>query len=1157
AWSVEPSGTIRLGEIKLTGPIETIAIEDVERLETYRPVGTLKLGYRKNHRTHSAAEISAAILTSEIDDAGNLAVLDFVQLGAGGQVVRENGSTPVTDATAITNLGTAAAITGQGPFATDARDPAALFVPNANMIYNGGLRLRLDGWTGSGWVWSAGGGEGGYAYAYGTGTLVQTSRPMGAYAGETYTLSGETLSNLTGGLLRADVQWFKNAAGTIPTDTGSNGGSFQASGVTDWTRRFAAMVAPAGTVAARVRFFTEGVTTNGGPQAFRRLKLSRGSLQSPFSDEATDSALYASGSTIDSLMPAEIGSNVTELRTAAAFTGQTSWATYSGLTPGNVAGQVQYLDTAGNLSGIQRITDRRLNLLRRADGVTDLTEAAAITSLGTAAAITGQGAFATVSSAAYGSGLLTGFGSLAARNRARLGLEIYRADDSTLINDSDAITSLGTAAAIAGQGSLATRSRARFGLHVYRADDATLINDADAVTSLGTAAAFAGQGALATQNFALASRIPSGEISNIIPDSGYYDLAFWGNLGGVGSLADFDSGWASPRGIAITPSADFDFYSSFFDLEVGATYRIETRVWNNGAGGWTGGFQPLVHHPSVAWYSPLTGGSVSPGTHNVANGSVIANGDTGRVIKYFRCTAEVMRRIQFRFISTARGSNIQVYFQITKVAQLGKDILRNASAVPYSVAELETSLGTAASFTGQGAWATDARSPESVFNPPANLIPNGGFRLGLSRFSGGIFAWSAGGNEGPYVYTAYAGVTVASSDPIPVYGGGTYCLQCEIYGSTIGAGGYTATDIEYFSDAAGTVSVGYSTPVVGYQNDGWPLRSISSVAPGSAVSARIRLYTGNNSGAGISAWRRLKVARGAVATPFSDEATDGANMGKVIGKVVDPLIYNTQSILGIGGTTNLTPTYTVGGSNVTVNLPSHTRKVAGPSGPVTLTYGAGSGVVAFSTYWIAYIDDPQLTGFASPTIGFTASLDALLYPGRYPIASGTTPSAAGTGGGTGAPGGGGFPPECVSVSAFVAARGDLGNEEWKLSPLIRPGRDFVRVMLEDRTAGWALCTGNYVALAPGVRLILKNGRAIECSTSTPVTQPDFSTVLAEASRGALAAFNKGDGIGWSVIAEVIDIGEIEVSHLSCDGGTYLASMIPGEGVFTHNIAAKP
>lgn len=81
------------------------------------------------------------------------------------------------------------------------------------------------------------------------------------------------------------------------------------------------------------------------------------------------------------------------------------------------------------------------------------------TPLGTAAAIAGQGAFATVSTAAYGSALLTGFGTLAPRNKVSLADGfIFRADTTTSLTEALAITSLGTASAILNQAATATSS---------------------------------------------------------------------------------------------------------------------------------------------------------------------------------------------------------------------------------------------------------------------------------------------------------------------------------------------------------------------------------------------------------------------------------------------------------------------------------------------------------------------------------------------------------------------------------------------------------------------------------------------------------------------------------------------------------------------------
>jgi hypothetical protein len=123
------------------------------------------------------------------------------------------------------------------------------------------------------------------------------------------------------------------------------------------------------------------------------------------------------------------------------------------------------------------------------------------------------------------------------------------------------------------------------------------------------------------------------------------------------------------------------------------------------------------------------------------------------------------------------------------------------------------------------------------------------------------------------------------------------------------------------------------------------------------------------------------------------------------GRISDPTVYNAQAILGPRNVTNLVPTYTVGGSNVTINLPAHTRRITGPSGPIVLSYGAASGVEPFNAYWAAFVDDPNLTGFATPFVQITNDPNTLLFPGRYHIASGITPSSDGGGGSSGSGGG--------------------------------------------------------------------------------------------------------------------------------------------------------
>jgi hypothetical protein len=208
---------------------------------------------------------------------------------------------------------------------------------------------------------------------------------------------------------------------------------------------------------------------------------------------------------------------ITSLGTAAAITSQADWATYSGINTTNMAGRVGSLDTSGNLAGINKITDRRLTLLNRADGTTAVTEAAVVTSLGTASAITGQGSFATQSSVAYGSSYLSGFGTLAPLSNVTLGTNVRRADGVTSVTDATAITSLGTAASITGQGAFATVSTAAWGSQISgRPTELTDGRVSTALTSAGL----------------VQTRVPStllgnASASNIESDPYFVDTAAW------------------------------------------------------------------------------------------------------------------------------------------------------------------------------------------------------------------------------------------------------------------------------------------------------------------------------------------------------------------------------------------------------------------------------------------------------------------------------------------------------------------------------------------------------------------------------------------------------------------------------------------------------
>lgn len=601
------------------------------------------------------------------------------------------------------------------------------------------------------------------------------------------------------GTLACQLQWYK-ADGTASSVTAN---STVYSNSTGASGRFSAVVkSPSDAAFVRFRWFW-----NAGGAGGRVFELSEPMLRPAIT--LNYDIVLEDGTTkgTNNLLQTSLG-------TAAAITGQQAWATYSGLVPANVAGQVQNLSTGGALGSISNITNRRLTLLLRADGTTALTEADAITSLGTAASISGQAAWATYS------GLVPA-------------------------NVAGQVQNLSTGGALS---SLSNVTNRRLTL-LLRDDGTTALTEAASITALGTAAAIAGQQAWATYSGLVPANV-AGQVQNL-----------------------------------------------------------------------------------------STGGALSS-LSNVTN-----------------------RRLTLLFRDD------------------GSTALTEAAAI--------TSLGTAAAIAGQQAWATFSR----------------------------------------------------------------------------------------------------------------PTATISYLADG--------------------------------------------------GRVADPRIYNTQFMVGPRNVTNLVPTYTVGGSDVTVNLPAHDRVIAGPSGPVTLSYGAMSAAWPFSSYWAAYVDDPNLAGIASPTVTLTSNPNDLLYPGRYQVASGVTPSSGGSGGGTGGGGGGGGGwDNCVAAESFMPC-GKFASE-------IAVGDMLLAIDSDAPGEPFAIaCACNFIAEADCVEIVSASGIHLVLSASTPCTLADGTAVPASLVKGKSLAVRDQRGFRWEEITDVHLVGRRAVAHISIGGQTYAAGAQPGRFIFTHNGTAKP
>ncbi|WP_086619285.1 phage tail protein [Erythrobacter tepidarius] len=378
--------------------------------------------------TGQSAWATTTIPTSRLDyldNSGNLSSLDRVttrnlnQLNnrAWTNLYRADGTTPITDADAITSLGTAAAITGQGALATansvnyatqvvgSGRPETFVFGCRGNSAtaptgYSEGL---FDG---------AGNSIGGFVRSYrvfyrtfGSTTWVTQGFDVFGTAGQDTAMANYLNAIPTGAVvvvLSFDEPKGNRLGGGLPNAMYRCGASRSVFGRNNFAFRSAyALIGRAGIGEGMGTEYYRGDGDN-DPNAWisGTFTIVNGVPITGLTPiRGAQDIAYPNGVRLDELQPSEAGANITETRVAAAITGQSPWATTAIPTS-----RVNNLDNSGNLSSLANITTRNLNQLNnrawtnlyRADGTTPITDADAITSLGTAAAITGQGALATL-----------------------------------------------------------------------------------------------------------------------------------------------------------------------------------------------------------------------------------------------------------------------------------------------------------------------------------------------------------------------------------------------------------------------------------------------------------------------------------------------------------------------------------------------------------------------------------------------------------------------------------------------------------------------------------------------------------------------------------------------------------------------------------------
>lgn len=248
----------------------------------------------------------------------------------------------LADADVKTNLGTALGYINQTAWGTyTGYTPAQVTTPGANLIFNSAFDIGSTGWTTNSWngPYTSAGDASKFFMACsvnGQGLYTTDVTKINVFANTNYVVqvwgaAGGTSSGTNRPYFHID--WHNSSGGYISSSAlayitpGAGYAVWYVSGTSPPTAAYGRVVMQSGQIA-----------TGGGVVYVSKFKFEIGTTPSPWTDEATNSALYQSGQTIDSLKPAQVNADVTLSNTAAGITGQGTWATASNtpFSPGDL-----------------------------------------------------------------------------------------------------------------------------------------------------------------------------------------------------------------------------------------------------------------------------------------------------------------------------------------------------------------------------------------------------------------------------------------------------------------------------------------------------------------------------------------------------------------------------------------------------------------------------------------------------------------------------------------------------------------------------------------------------------------------------------------------------------------------------------------------------
>ena len=818
-----------------------------------------------------------------------------------------------------------------------------------NILEFGSFELGMVGWQNPGpYNWNFG-----YGFDWGSiallvnpanGTYVLESKPFDIRAGNAYTISADTVLFADGGVVYVDMIYYDANGGVLldgPQNPRQHGHNFS-NNTADRGLVAVSSVAPTGAVKATARFVVSNVV-NTQYAGVRQVKVENGYEWSAYTDEAT------------------VVNRATAIQTAE--------------------GQIASLTT--------RVGTAESSITTNATAITNA-----------------QGSIATLQTTVQSQG-----GSISTLQSSVTNL------DGTVSTLSQTVQSQGASISTLSQtvstqgGTLATLSTQ------VTAGGGNLLQNTD--LSINTAGwNFNGN------DGAVGDRVPNGDSWIIQGENGLRIKQENLNTGGFSEWDQYvavrGNTWYDVTVLAAAHRCKVSLYIQFFDGNGNGIIAPETGQVSTGNGGW---YIADWRFMSVKWQAPsnavrariiLRKFSTNDGSNNSYAwfcrpqiAETLAT--TAQGLAYSPGSSRAVIETQQTAINTINGSMASL---TTRVGTAEGNITTNATAISTTnsnLASLTTTVqsqggsittltqsvtdlnGTVASHTQtinshgssissnstaittlQGSVATLTNTITASSSP--NLLQNGGFENGMDgwdRVGDGAANWyrnqwtwgnyavnqPGAGNQG-YIYLSSRGIGVAENNTYTVSG------EAELRSN---GNAYNYLSISW-ENSAGQY-IGESNVNGPYQNqsftaDGSGRMKLTATSPGGAARARVRLITYVPNGVTVTliSWRQIKFEFGAIATPYSGEASASqtytayadlnssyASLSQTVSSQGGSITTLQSSYSTLNGTVSShTQTINTQGASI-VSLQSATSTLQGDTATLKTQVSAGAGNLAPNT----------------------------------------------------------------------------------------------------------------------------------------------------------------------------------------------------------------